>query len=98
MYDLLEPPQRRRVGEDDRAERAPVDRAAGLGQDARAEGRHDLLVDRLAGPLQLVRHPVGVDRVRAQLAQQPDHGALAAGDVAGQADQVDTRIAHSFEL
>jgi hypothetical protein len=46
------------------------------------------VVNRLAWRLQLVRHSVGVEHVRATLTQQFQHGAFAASDVAGEANDI----------
>src|SRR5262249_3692585 len=90
VNDLLEAPQRGWGGEDDRAELAPVDWAAGRAKDARAEGRDDLRIHIFAGLLQLVRHLIGVDHIGTVLAQHRQNCALATADIARQADEIDS--------
>jgi hypothetical protein len=96
--DLFKALERSRVGEDDRAKLAPIDRPAWLGQDVHAKGPDDRVVDRLARLLEFMSQVVGVDHMCPALAQHCQHGALAAGDVASQADQINTVGWHKLSL
>ncbi len=91
--EVLEACELDRIGKHDGTEGFAVEGAVGK-EDARAESRHDGVVDRLAGLLQVAGDGVGVDGVDPRVGEGLDDGAFAAGDIAGQADDVSIVVRH----
>src|SRR6266542_2055379 len=83
------------IGEDDRAELLPIQRALG-GHDAAAELRHDLLPGRLLRLDHVTGESIGVDDLAAELPEDLRDRALPRRDAAGESnEQKPPRGAHT---
>ncbi len=88
MHDRFQPLQRRRIRENARAERLPIDRAIRR-EDVIPEGVHDRVMYRFAGIVQVMHNGVGINIPRRpKLQQHLADGGLATGDVAGQPQEM----------
>ena len=90
MHERLQVGERLCIGEDKRSERGAVHRAIRV-EHVRAEALGDGLRHRAARKIRLVSDAVGVDHIGAALGEHARHGALATGDITGQADDVASR-------
>src|SRR5581483_3369003 len=83
--EAVQPRERRAIREHDAAERATIDRPVGR-DDTLAEGLDDRRVRLRARPVHLVSDLVGVDDLRAELAEDARDGAFPGSDASGEAD------------
>ena len=79
VHDRVEFPEFFLVSKDHRAQELAVDLAV-RPQDPLPKARHNLLVDGVGAPEQLVAHSVRVDYFGSQLLQDARHGAFPGGD------------------
>jgi len=79
VHDRGEFPKFLRVSKNNRAQEPAIDLAV-RPQNPLPKLRHDLLVDGVRTPEQLVTHTVGVNHFGAQLLEHARHGAFSGGD------------------